>query len=108
MKSAEKKRGVLGVRFDRRQSLTPEERRLLDALVDQVAVAIERTQLAADMEETRLLSETESLRAALLSSVSHDLRTPLVSTIGAASSPLHRGPPPTVAGPAAMAEENGT
>lgn len=104
MKSAEKKRGVLGVRFDRRQSLAPEERRLLDALVDQVAVAIERTQLAADMEETRLLSETESLRAALLSSVSHDLRTPLVSIIGAASSLLDSGTPLTDDGRAAMAE----
>ncbi len=86
MKTARTSHGVLGVRFERGQYLTPEERRLLDALVDQVAIAIERTQLAADMEETRLLSETESLRAALLSSVSHDLRTPLVSIIGAASS----------------------
>ena len=86
MKTAETQHGLLGVRFARSQYMTPEERRLLDALVDQVAIAIERTQLAADMEETRLLSETESLRAALLSSVSHDLRTPLVSIIGAASS----------------------
>jgi two-component system sensor histidine kinase KdpD len=104
MKSADTKRGVLGVRFDRRQPMTPEERRLLDALVDQVAIAIERTQLAADMEETRLLSETESLRAALLSSVSHDLRTPLVSIIGAASSLLDSGTPLTAEGRATMAE----
>ena len=104
MKSAEKKRGVLGVRFDGRQTMTPEERRLLDSLVDQVAIAIERTQLAADMEETRLLSETESLRAALLSSVSHDLRTPLVSIIGAASSLLDSGTTLSETGRTAMAE----
>ena len=58
---------------------------LLEALVDQVAVAIERTNLAADIEEARLLTETEHLRSALLSSVSHDLRTPLVSIIGSAT-----------------------
>ena len=59
---------------------------MLDALVDQVAVAIERTNLVTDIEEARLLTETERLRAALLSSVSHDLRTPLVSIIGSATS----------------------
>ncbi len=78
--------GVLGVAFDGRSLLAPDERRLLDALVDQVALAVERTRLVADLEATRFLSETERLRSALLSSVSHDLRTPLVSIIGAASS----------------------
>jgi two-component system, OmpR family, sensor histidine kinase KdpD len=63
----------------------PEQRHLLEALVDQVAVAIERTNLATDIEEARLLTETERLRSALLSSVSHDLRTPLVSIIGSAT-----------------------
>lgn len=88
MKGAERRHGVLGVRFGERQYITTDERRLLDSLLDQVAVAIERTKLAADMEQSRLLAETESLRAALLSSVSHDLRTPLVSIIGAATSLL--------------------
>lgn len=86
MKSANARHGVLGVQFGKRQYITTEERRLLDSLVDQVGIAIERTKLAADMEQSRLLAETESLRSALLSSVSHDLRTPLVSIIGAASS----------------------
>lgn len=81
--------GVLGVAFDDGRALTPDDRRLLDALVDQVAVAIERTRLVADLEETRVLSETERLRSALLSSISHDLRTPLVSIIGSASTLLH-------------------
>ena len=91
MKSADKAHGLLGVQFGKRQYITAEERRLLDSLVDQVGIAIERTKLAADMEQTRLLAETESLRAALLSSVSHDLRTPLVSIIGAASTLLDSG-----------------
>jgi two-component system sensor histidine kinase KdpD len=78
--------GLLGVSFEvPRRQLTPEQRRLLEALVDQVAVAIERTNLATDIEEARLMTETERLRSALLSSVSHDLRTPLVSIIGSAS-----------------------
>ncbi|AUG55290.1 sensor histidine kinase [Thalassospira marina] len=78
--------GVLGVRFNENaRTLGPAQRRLLEALVDQVAVAVERTRLATDMEEARLLSEAEQLRAALLSSVSHDLRTPLVSIIGSAT-----------------------
>ena len=86
--TAQGNQGLLGVKFPKAQPMGPEERRLLEALVDQVALAIERTRLVADMEETRVLSETERLRAALLSSVSHDLRTPLVSIIGAATSLL--------------------
>ena len=78
--------GLLGVAFENsKRQLTPEQRHLLEALVDQVAVAVERTNLATDIEDARLLSETERLRSALLSSVSHDLRTPLVSIIGSAT-----------------------
>ena len=104
MTMAQKRLGVVGVRFEHNRYLTPDERRLLDALVDQVAIAIERTQLAADMEETRVLSETESLRSALLSSVSHDLRTPLVSIIGAATSLLQSDTALGPKGRKAMAE----
>jgi len=78
--------GLLGVSFkDRQRPLAPDQWRLLEALVDQVAVAVERTNLASDIEEARLLTETEQLRSALLSSVSHDLRTPLVSIVGSAT-----------------------
>ena len=96
--------GLVGVRFAQGAYPSPGDRRLLDALVDQIGVAIERTRLASDMEETRVLAETERLRAALLSSVSHDLRTPLVSIIGAASSLVEAGPALGEAGRAAMAE----
>jgi two-component system sensor histidine kinase KdpD len=79
--------GLLGVAFDESVSnLIPEQRRLLDAVSDQAAVAIERTNLATSIEDARILTETEQLRSALLSSISHDLRTPLVSIIGSATS----------------------
>ncbi|BAS00510.1 osmosensitive K+ channel histidine kinase KdpD [Blastochloris viridis] len=78
--------GVIGVRFkDPARAGDPETRRLLLAVEDQIAVAIERTRLAADLEDSRVTAESEKLRAALLNSVSHDLRTPLVSIIGAAT-----------------------
>ena len=79
--------GVIGIDRDSAGALlTPEERRLLDALGDQAAIAIERTKLAEDIDEARLLAETERLRSALLTSISHDLRTPLASIIGAITS----------------------
>ncbi|RAI38996.1 two-component sensor histidine kinase, partial [Rhodoplanes elegans] len=78
--------GVVGVWFrDRSQTLDPETRRLLTAVEDQVAVAVERLKLASDLAASRLAAESEKLRSALLNSVSHDLRTPLVSVIGALS-----------------------
>jgi two-component system sensor histidine kinase KdpD len=83
--------GVLGVDRDapevrRGALLTPDEHRLLDALADQTAVAIERVRLAEDVDQARLDAETERLRAALLTSISHDLRTPLASILGAITS----------------------
>jgi two-component system sensor histidine kinase KdpD len=59
---------------------------LLDALLDQAAVAIERVSLAQDVDQVRLQAETERLRNALLTSVSHDLRTPLATIIGSLTS----------------------
>ena len=79
--------GVLGI--DREEAgplMTPDGRRLLDALADQAAIAIERITLAADIASARMTAETERLRAALLTSISHDLRTPLASIIGALTS----------------------
>ena len=79
--------GVIGIDSELSGSLfTPEERRLLEALLDQAAVSIERIRLAEDVDKARLTAETERLRSSLLTSVSHDLRTPLASILGAASS----------------------
>lgn len=66
--------------------LTAAERRLLDAVGNQAAVAIERVTLAGDIHQARLGAERERLRSAMLTSVSHDLRTPLASIIGSLSS----------------------
>ncbi|QDA36542.1 sensor histidine kinase KdpD (plasmid) [Paracoccus liaowanqingii] len=77
---------VVGIAYPDARSLAPMDRRLLDAMTDQIGVALERIALQGDLEQALVTSEAERLRAALLSSVSHDLRTPLVSIIGAASS----------------------
>lgn len=61
------------------------------SMCEQAGVVIERTQLARALEETRVVYETEQLRSALLSSVSHDLRTPLASIIGSTTSLLEYG-----------------
>ena len=79
--------GVMGLdRPNESTLLSPDERRLLDALADQAAVAIERISLAAGIDEARVTGETERLRAALLTSISHDLKTPLASIIGSITS----------------------
>jgi two-component system sensor histidine kinase KdpD len=78
---------LIGLESDRPGPLlTPDQRRLLDALTDQAALAIERVHLSEDLDRSRVQAETERLRAALLTSISHDLRTPLASILGAASS----------------------
>ncbi|MEI9996707.1 MAG: sensor histidine kinase KdpD [Rhizomicrobium sp.] len=78
--------GVIGLDSDRAGPLlSPDQRRLLDALSDQAALAIERINLVSDIDKTRLAAETERLRNALLTSISHDLRTPLASILGAAT-----------------------
>ncbi len=78
--------GVIGIDNDTTGPiLTPEQRRLIDALADQSALAIERVRLVEDLDRARLLTETDRLRQALLTSISHDLKTPLASVLGAAS-----------------------
>ncbi len=78
--------GVIGIDNDRTGPLlTPDQRRLLDALMDQGALAIERVLLVEDMDRVKRTVESERLRSALLTSISHDLKTPLASVLGAAS-----------------------
>jgi len=64
--------------------LTPDQRRLLDALMDQGALAIERVRLVEDVDRAKRTAETDRLRTALLTSISHDLKTPLAAVLGAA------------------------
>jgi two-component system sensor histidine kinase KdpD len=78
---------VIGIDSDKAGPiLTPDQRRLLDALADQAALAIERVNLAEDVDIAKRAAERDQLRSALLTSISHDLRTPLASILGAASS----------------------
>lgn len=63
-----------------------EQQQLISSLGGQAAIAIERVQLAENLRQARLATEKEQLRSALLSSVSHDLRTPLAAIIGASTS----------------------
>jgi two-component system sensor histidine kinase KdpD len=77
--------GIIGIDSDKAGPLlTPDQRRLLDALMDQGALAIERVRLVEDMDRVERTAETERLRSALLTSISHDLKTPLASVLGSA------------------------
>lgn len=78
--------GVIGIDDDRAGALlTPDQRRLLDALTDQGALAIERVHLVEDMDRVKRDAESDRLRQALLTSISHDLKTPLAAVLGAAT-----------------------
>ena len=78
--------GVVGIDSDKPGPLlTPDQRRLLDALADQAALAIERVHLVEDLDQTKRRTEADRLRSALLTSISHDLKTPLAAILGAAS-----------------------
>jgi two-component system sensor histidine kinase KdpD len=70
-------------REGRREPLSREEERLFGAVADQVASALERLRLGRERDEARVAAESERLRTALLSSLSHDLKTPLAAITGA-------------------------
>ena len=79
--------GVLGIHSkDKTNFLTSEQRLTLAAFANQSALAIERASLAEQAQQAELLQATEKLQTALLNSISHDLRTPLVSITGALTS----------------------
>lgn len=78
--------GVVGLDSDKPGPLlTPDGRRLLDALMNQAALAVERVRLVEDLDRAKRAVETDRLRSALLTSISHDLKTPLAGILGAAS-----------------------
>src|SRR5213593_1172499 len=84
--------GVLGVRPADRHALdAPDQFHQLETFANQTALAIERAQLADEAQQAQVRIETERLRNSLLSSVSHDLRTPLATITGAASTILESG-----------------
>lgn len=79
--------GVMGVRLENEQAYHSQDtRRLLDAFVTQAAMAMERIHFSRQAEQAQILQARENLERALLNSISHDLRTPLVSVTGVLSS----------------------
>ena len=86
--------GVLGIRpADRHAMDEPELLHRFETFAGQIALALERARLAAEAQQAELRVETERLRNSLLSSVSHDLRTPLAAITGASSAILESDTP---------------
>jgi two-component system sensor histidine kinase KdpD len=83
--------GVIGILPKAATSgFEPEQFHYLEAFANQTAIAIERSFLGEAAQRALLKAETESLRNTLLSSISHDLRTPLSAITGAATTLLQR------------------
>lgn len=84
--------GVLGVQLESPEAYhSQDNRRLLDAFATQAAMAMERIRYSRQAEQTQILQARENLERALLNSISHDLRTPLVSVTGALHSLKENG-----------------
>ena len=98
MKAGDRVIGVLGVASDRIGSpVRADQLPLLSSLIDQSALVLERLRLQTEMRDVDVVRTRDRLRAALLSSVSHDLRTPLTAVIAAAAQ-LHHGTTPELIG----------
>lgn len=84
--------GVIAIRFrDHPQALSFELQRLTELMIEDIAQTLSRVQLSLQLENSRVVAETEKLRSALLSSVSHDLRSPLAAMIGSADTLKYYG-----------------
>jgi len=83
--------GVIGVMPSHLDTpINQEQLHLLESFADQIAMAIDRSVLGQEAQQALLKAETEALRNTLLSSVSHDLRTPLAAITGAATALLQQ------------------
>ncbi len=91
LKTAQGTLGVLGVQGHGAEPVTPEHLRLLETFGGQIAIALEHVRLSAQAEQAQVLEASERFRNALLSSISHDLRTPLAAIMGSATSLLDPG-----------------
>jgi two-component system sensor histidine kinase KdpD len=76
---------ILALRPPRERNLSGEQRDLVESLGRHAAVALDRVRLADEARRSALRARTEELRSGLLSSVSHDLRTPLAAITGAST-----------------------
>jgi two-component system sensor histidine kinase KdpD len=98
MKAGERVLGVLGVASEKAENpVRADQLPLLSSLIDQSALVLERLRLQTEMRDVDVVRTRDRLRAALLSSVSHDLRTPLTAVIAAAAQ-LHHGTTPELIG----------
>jgi two-component system sensor histidine kinase KdpD len=78
--------GALGIApRGRPAALAPSDERMLQALADQSGLALERIRATGERDAAQLAAESERLRSALLNSLSHDLKTPLASILGAST-----------------------
>ncbi len=78
--------GVIGIY--RKQRLTFDQDVLLQTFISQISLVVERELLDESAEQTMMLRESERLYTTLLNSISHELRTPIATITGAASSLL--------------------
>ncbi len=83
--------GVLFLRLGAREDLSPSERRVVDSLVSQAAIVLERDRLARAETATQALREADRLKTALLSMISHDFRSPLTSIKASVTGLLQEG-----------------
>ncbi|WP_343594729.1 sensor histidine kinase KdpD [Acinetobacter sp.] len=84
--------GVVAIRFHQNiNSISFEQQRLTELMIEDIAQTLSRVQLSLQLENSRVVAETEKLRSALLSSVSHDLRSPLAAMIGSADTLKYYG-----------------
>jgi two-component system sensor histidine kinase KdpD len=88
---------VLGIARDGMDPVRADQLPLLTSLIDQAALVLERLRLEAEMRDVDVVRTRDRLRAALLSSVSHDLRTPLTAVIAAANELDHGTTPELIA-----------
>jgi two-component system sensor histidine kinase KdpD len=92
VRAALQRHGVVAIRGEALTGLGVADRRTLELLTRHAALALERLTLAGQREEAEVAIEAERLRATLLSSISHDLRTPLASIEGAGTTLLEGDP----------------
>jgi two-component system sensor histidine kinase KdpD len=92
LKASDRVVGILGIaRDDGAAPISPDRLPLLKSMLDQAALALERARLEAEMHGVEQLRERDRLRGALLSSVGHDLRTPLTAILASAAELKRRG-----------------
>ena len=92
LRTADSTVAILGVEQEELGTLLgADESRMLDALANQAGTSVERARLASEVQEASLREEGDRLRAALLTSISHDFRTPLASILGNVTSVITYG-----------------